>query len=262
MPVFTTPAILLRRVDFGDWDLIVSFFSLARGKISLIAKSAKRSTKRFAGILELFSVLDVVGQTSRGRGLSVLQEAVLKEPFSRIRADIRKTAYASYWAELTQDWMEENAPQAPLFYLLRYVLHALDRGHASEETLSILFQVRFLTLSGHSPNLGGCGVCRKDLEQLNQPKVIFDLVRGGIVCAGCASSAGERIALAKGTIKQLLWMEKGDLAKAARIRFGPQAMQESLDLLENFGPYHLGKPPRSLKFLRQIRKANRWRLKG
>ncbi|MBW1752074.1 MAG: DNA repair protein RecO [Deltaproteobacteria bacterium] len=85
MSSFETPAIMLRRVDFGDYDLIITFFTLKQGKKSVIAKSAKKSTKRFAGILELFSVLDIVFGKGRGKGLPVLQEAALKHPFAGIR---------------------------------------------------------------------------------------------------------------------------------------------------------------------------------
>ena len=59
MPVLKTSAILLRRVDYGDADLILTMFSEDRGKVSVIAKHAKKSRRRFAGILELFSVLDI-----------------------------------------------------------------------------------------------------------------------------------------------------------------------------------------------------------
>ncbi|MGD9260057.1 MAG: recombination protein O N-terminal domain-containing protein, partial [Desulfobacterales bacterium] len=76
MPAFSTPAVLLRRLDYGDFDLITTFFTLEKGKVTLIAKSAKKSTKRFSGILELFSVLEIVGSTGKGKGLPVLQEAV------------------------------------------------------------------------------------------------------------------------------------------------------------------------------------------
>jgi DNA repair protein RecO (recombination protein O) len=103
---FSTPAIMLRRTDFGDYDLIITFFTLNKGKISVIAKSAKKSVRRFSGILELFSVLDIVCSTGRRPGLSVLQEAALKHPFAEIRKDVIKTAYASYWAELINEWME------------------------------------------------------------------------------------------------------------------------------------------------------------
>jgi len=253
MPTFSTPAIMLRRIDFGDYDLIITFFSLNRGKVSVIAKSAKKSTKRFSGILELFSVLNIVCSSGRGKGLPVLQEAALKHPFSRIRADIKKTAYASYWTELVKEWIEEGKKQAQLYHLLQYVLGELDRGYTPEAVLSILFQIRFMAISGYNPNLRQCSICRTQLEEIEKSSVIFDLSRGGLVCERCSPGSLQRILLSKGTIKQLLWIEKGDLAKARRIRFTPQASNEGLEFLEAFVPYHLGKEPKSLKFLRQIR---------
>ena len=255
MPAFSTPAIMLRRVDYGDYDLILTFFSLKRGKISLIAKAAKKSTRRFGGILELFSVLDLVGTTGRGKGLPVLQEAVLKNPFSAIRADVRKTAYASYWAELIHDWMQEYERQDELYFLFKYVLGQLDSGRLREENLSVLFQMRLLTLSGHLPNLMQCCRCRTSLEASGHHKLSFDIVRGGIICSGCAPTSSGGVSLSMGAIKQLIWVGSGDLARASKIRFSSSAIEEASAFLEAFVPYHLGKQPRSLKFLRQIRQG-------
>jgi len=64
----------------------------------------------------------------------------------------------------------------------------------------------------------------------------------------------ERISLSMGTIKPLLWMQHNGLKTAGRVRFTPSAARESLTMLEAFVPYHLGKDPRSLKFLQRIRK--------
>jgi DNA repair protein RecO (recombination protein O) len=253
MPDFSSPAILLRRMDYGDFDVIITFFTLKRGKLSLIAKSAKKSTKRFGGILELFSLLEVVAGTGRRKGLSVLQEAVLKQPFSAIRGDFRKTAYASYWSELIYNWIEENSKQVALFHLLEHVLSELDSGRTEPAVLNVLFQMRFLALSGYRPNLDECSVCRKGLENIKQDKIIIDSQRGGILCKGCRTGPGSRLMLGKGTIKQLLWVESGDLTKAVRIKFSQSALIEGTEFLEEFVCYHLGKQPRSLKFLRQIR---------
>jgi DNA repair protein RecO (recombination protein O) len=240
-------------MDYGDFDVIITFFTLERGKLSLIAKSAKKSAKRFAGILELFSVLEVVAGTGRGKGLSVLQEAVLKQPFSAIRADFRKTAYASYWTELIYNWIEENFKQDSLYHLFEHVLAELDRGRTAPAVLNILFQMRFLALSGHRPNLNNCSVCRKELDNIKQDKIILDSQRGGVLCKNCRAGSASRTLLGKGTIKQLLWVESGDLAKATRIKFSQSAIEEGTVFLEEFVCYHLGKQPRSLKFLRQIR---------
>jgi DNA repair protein RecO (recombination protein O) len=213
MPAFSTPAILLRRLDYGDYDLIITFFSLTHGKISLIAKAAKKSSKRFAGVLELFSVLNLVGTTGRGKGLPILQEAAIKQPFSKIRANIQKTAYASYWVEIIYAWMAEYERQTEVYYLLKHVLSTLDSGAATAEALSILFQMRFLAFSGHHPNLHCCSHCRTSLEMINQNRFDFDIVKGGITCNKCTSAAAGGVRLAKGTVKQLLWVASGDLFK-------------------------------------------------
>ena len=119
MAAEATQAIVLRRVEYGDYDLIVTLFTPDQGKMAVIAKSAKKSVKRFPGILELFASLEVV--ISRGRrkgGLAMLQEASLKSAFFHIRESILKTAYASYWSELLNLWLEEGQPQPALYRLL------------------------------------------------------------------------------------------------------------------------------------------------
>ena len=253
MPGFSTPAIMLRRMDLGDYDILVTLFTADRGKISAVAKYAKKSVKRFAGVLELFSVLQVVCNPGRGKGLPVLQEAALIQPFYKIRYDIQKTAYASYWSELINNWMEEGQENRELFRLLRHVLGELDRSFISDAELSILFQMRFMELSGFAPDLSHCSVCRIATDRIPDDRVAFDLVKGGLVCKKCADSSARPIWLSKGTVKQLLWLQSGDLKKAARIRFTGQAIREGLKLLEEFVPYHLGRAPKSLKILRQIR---------
>ncbi len=253
MSQFSTPAILIRRLDYGDYDLIITFLTLQQGKITAIAKSAKRSTKRFAGVLELFSLLDIVLSSKRGKGLPILTEASLSQPLSSIRGDINKTAYASYWAELVNDSLEDEKPQTAVFQLLTYVLTAMDAGHIPNEVLSILFQMRLLTLSGLCPNLSFCCTCHSDMADAGQHKINVDLAKGGLVCESCSPYTTGHQCLSKGTIKQLQWLNTCDLEKSSRMRFSATAMQEGMNFLEAFVPYHLGREPKSLKFLRRLR---------
>ena len=253
MTLLTTPAILLRRTDYGDFDLIVTVFSLHQGKMSLMVKSGKKSKKRFAGVLELFSEMEIVARRGRRSALALLQDASLKDPFAGIRADIQKTAYASYWVELVNAWMEENIRSEPLYVLLRHVLAELDRSDGGDHALSVVFQLQFLKLSGHSPNLDCCSLCRTDLEGPWQQSLGFSVPAGGIVCRKCAAASGS-VELSRATLKQLLWVQSGDLAKAARIRLNSRGTREALSFLEAFVPYHLGRQPKSLNFLRQIRR--------
>lgn len=253
MSDFSTSAILLKRIEYGDNDLIITFFTPEKGKISAIAKHAKKSIRRFGGILEIFSVLQVVCRNGRGK-LLFLQEASSEHTFSNIRCNIRKAAYASYWAELINEWLEHDQKQDELYALFRHVLEKLDSGLISEAMLSILFQMRFMSISGFCPNLTHCCTCGIGMDKIGENRLIFDLEQGGIICNNCVTDAiVRRVFMSKGTIKQLLWLDCSDLEKAARIRFSYPSLQESLFFLESFVCYHLGRTIKSLDVLRQIR---------
>ena len=253
MASLSTPAILLRRIEFGDYDLIVTLFTLAQGKTSAIAKSAKKSVKRFPGVLEPFSRLNVVLAQGRRKGMPVLQEASLEDPFFKIREDIIKTTYASYWAELVYLWMAEGEPQETLYRLMWHVLAELNRGETPVEVLSILFQMRFLSLAGFRPNFDHCHACKTCLDQIRHTSVVSDPSKGGIACPTCESHTNGQLKISKGTLKQLMWTDTGDLERAARIRFTPVAISEGLKFLETFVPFHIGKSPKSLKVLQAVR---------
>jgi DNA repair protein RecO (recombination protein O) len=254
MHLFSTPAIVLKRIQHGDSDLIITLLTLKKGKLSVIAKAAKKSKRRFAGMLELFSMLDIVGRIGKtGRGMPVLQEASLHQPLPEIRVDVLKTAYASYWSELIYLWSEEGQIHAELFQLFSEMLGALNSGQTAAAELNVIFQTRFLSLAGLSPNLNRCARCKTDVGKLPDNIVNFLIRDGGILCRQCSHGARGCVSLHKGTLKQMQWVRRGHLKQAARIRFHGQALREAELFLEQFVPYHIGKKPKSLAFLNQIR---------
>lgn len=254
MSGFSTPAILLRRIEYGDYDLIATFLTRAKGKISVIAKNAKKSRKRFSGLLEPFTALDIVCRTTRSGGMPIIQEASMESPFANIRGNALKTFYAGYWSELLNGWMEEWKPQQQIYRLLYYALDALDRDLAGPAETSIIFQMRFLTIGGYAPVLHACVICATELDRMKGGTVIFDLEKGGIVCNGCAAGeARTRLRISKGTVKQLSWIRENDIQAVRRLRFTGKTAAEGLAALEAFVPYHLGRMPRSLKVLAQLR---------
>jgi DNA repair protein RecO (recombination protein O) len=253
MSTFSTPAILLRRSSYGDYDLIITFLTLHKGKFTVIAKNAKKSRKRFAGVLELFSLLNIVCKLPKGRGMPVLLEASIEHPFSEIRGDIMKTAYASYWSELVNSWLEDEKEQSEIYHLLRYCLNAVDSGIIDNKVLSIIFQIRFLSISGLSPNFSRCAKCHVQMDNINNSRLFFELAMGGILCQGCSSGNSSRMSLAKGTVKQLLWTQENDLKTIGRLKFNQTALAEGHAFLEKFIIYHLGREPKSLKFLQGLR---------
>ena len=86
MASLNTPAILLRRIEFGDFDLIVTLFTPAKGKISAIAKGSKRAKSAFDGPIEVLSAgesfplrLPVQGEMVLASGFGATFELPLSE---------------------------------------------------------------------------------------------------------------------------------------------------------------------------------------
>ncbi|MBI9074082.1 MAG: DNA repair protein RecO [Desulfatibacillum sp.] len=257
MPPITTSAVILRSIEYGDFDLIVTFYTLAQGKVAALAKNARKSFKRFGGALELFSQVGIVYAYGKKKGgLPLLSESNLEHHFSNIRMDIHKTALASLWAETIYSWAEEGHEQEEIFLLLIHALESLDTGITDRDKINILFLLRFLALAGLSPSLGHCVACNRPLEEWGTGRICFDHARGGIVCPECGICKVPGPVLSVGAVKQMLWLNRGDLVTAGRMKLSREAMDRGTDLLESFLAYHLGREPKSLRFLKELRKQH------
>ena len=256
MPGFTTDAILLRKIEYGDHDFIISFLTESKGKISVIAKNAKKSIKRFSGALDLFSVnhIHCTFPKKKKDGLIILSQADLENGFVNIRYDVFKTAYASFWVELIHFWLEEDKVQSGLYDLLLFSLDALNAGILSKEVLSLLFQIRFMSLSGFSPNIENCDICKTPVDLIEQKSIRFDFKEGRIICQNCVKRRSKYgMTVSKGTLKQLVWINNSDVSRADRMKFSNFAIKEGEMLLEAFIPFHMGRDFKSLQFLKRLR---------
>jgi len=256
MPGFSTDAILLRKIEYGDHDFIISFLTKSKGKISVIAKNAKKSVKRFTGALDLFSVnhIHCTYPKKKKDGLTILLQADLEDGFGNIRYDVFKTTYAGFWVELIHFWLEEEKPQTELYDLLFFSLDALNAGIISREVIHLLFQIRFMGLSGFEPNIEYCGCCKTPVDRIEQNKVLFDFKEGRIICKKCIKGESKHgKTVSKGTLKQLFWINKNDINRVDRIKFSGFALKEGESLLESFIPFHMGREFKSLQFLKRLR---------
>ena len=258
MADFETDAILLRRVEYGDHDLIINFLTRDRGKIPVIAKNAKQSVKRFSGALDLFSAhrIQCAFPKKNRDGMIVLTASQLTQGYANIRYDVMKTAYACYWIEMLSHWLEDGKPQEKLFHLLDRSLLMLHESGMQSQVISLLFQIRFMSISGFAPNLDVCESCGSPLDSIGDNELRFDFPEGRIICGKCRPGASRHgMQVSKGTLKQLSWINTVDIDRAERIKFAHFAIREGEILLESFIPFHIGREFKSLAFLRRIRKT-------
>jgi DNA repair protein RecO (recombination protein O) len=252
MPLFKTDAIVIRSLHYGESDKIVTFFTRDLGKMKGIAKGARRSRRRFQNALGLFSHLRLIFFDREGMGLVRIEGCDILHSFSKIMEDLKRIFYGNYYLELINEMSGEREANHEAFDLLLSFLLILDAIEPHEEQLR-MFEIRMLSLFGYRPNLKRCGLCKKDWEELKEnPFVSFSREKGTLVCGGCSKALNNLIPLSLGTARLIEKISEMELEKIHRLRFTPQALSESRELLPRFITFQLGKELRSLKVLREI----------
>lgn len=254
MPEYQTPAIILNIKDFGEIDRIITFYTSNFGKISGIAKGAKKSLKRFGGVLDLFSHVHLSFFTKETLSLVRVNSCTLRHAFPSIENDIVRMGYGSYIAELINEMTAERVSHRELFQTLLKVFALIDSSPLKEAYLRI-FEMRFLTASGFRPTLNHCLDCKAKLAK--GQSFWFNIPRGGVVCSSCVSNKNNLYRISLGTLKLLEQAGNLTLDKIERLFFSPQALEESREVIPRFVQYHLGKELKTLKFFERISAFNR-----
>ena len=156
---YRTEAIVLRLLDYGESDRIVTFCTAGYGKIRGIAKGARRSRKRFANALEPFCFSQLLFTRRGPDSLAMIDSSEVISHFPLIRADLEKTLRASYLIDLTDQFLPEEKKNEAVFELLNAFLRLLEE-HPATESLLRFFEIRLLKLAGYDPVLDRCLLCR------------------------------------------------------------------------------------------------------
>lgn len=248
--IHKTAAVVLRSLDYGESDRILTFYTAGFGKLTGIAKGARRSKKRFANILELFSCIQIVFSRRERDSLALIQEGSLLNQYPRIREDLEKTLMASYLLELTDKFTLEGKKNAELFQLLLSFLVLLEGGNNPEGLLRF-FEIRLLKHAGYEPVLDRCTACRKavgDAETYH-----FIARDGGVRCPSCGPRHPDVVPVSLGTLRTLLLGKEMELGRLERLVLSERVAAESRELLGSFIGHILGREIKSLQVLQGVR---------
>lgn len=248
-----TEAILLRSLDYGESDRIVTFYTREWGKLRGIAKGARRSRRRFANALELFCCSEIVFSRKGKDSLALIEESGVHRHFEQIRQDLDKTLMAAYLIDLTDQFTLEDKRSEALFQLLHDFLNHIDICEVPESLLRF-FEIRLLACIGYQPVLDRCVACQAPLNGAGAYQ--FDARAGGIRCSACRQDGQTSLCLSTGTLKTLLMARDMDAARMDRLIMSEQSALESRQMLMHFIRHLLGKELKSLQVLHQIRKIS------
>ncbi len=193
------PAVVLRTVDYGEADAVVTFLTRDHGRVGAFAKAARSSRRpRFGAALELFSHVDIRFRPRRGdASLVSLTAADVVDSHAGLRRDFRRVAWASYAAEVVREGTREGEDAGTVFRLLTGYLSGLaERGAGLEDRTA--FELALLAALGLTPRLDRCARCGS-----GDPRLLHLLspAAGGLVCSRCSGPADGL--LSPGTVRSL-----------------------------------------------------------
>ena len=221
-----TLAIVLRGVDVFESSKVLTLFTRDLGKVSALAKGARRLKSPFASGLDLLSVCDIVLLHKASDALDLLTEAVLVERQDPFRRDLAALYAGYYVSELLHDLTDHHDPHPRLFDSARVTLrHLGDPLLRSRRVLR--FELACLRELGHLPALEACVHCGEIVETRGE-SVAFGLATGGVLCPGCRPGQPHVATLSGRTIGALRalsepgdgWREPGLPIASARSTVG------------------------------------------
>ena len=256
MAVVRCEAILLRAVDYGESDRIVHLLTSDGGRLTAIAKAARRSQRRFPGTLDTFNQLAIEGRMKPRATMAFLERATLIDPFLGLRADPARYALASFLMEMLDRLSPEGivGPEAErLFVFAIESLKLLERVRPTP-SLRLLLELRGLDALGLRPELGRCVRCGRVAgeEVAHDHPVHFHVADGGIVCTACSLRLDGLVSIEMGTLRGL---DAGLISPAAdldRVVLGPRTLVQAARLVFRFQRFHVGVELRSERFLDEM----------
>jgi DNA repair protein RecO (recombination protein O) len=248
MPTYSADAIVLRRLDYGEADRILTLLTREYGKLAAIAKGARRARAKNGSTLDLFCRSQMM--LAKGRNLDVVAQAERRGDVRHISGDLQRTAYACLVAEVVDKVLEDRHPVDDIFDLVVVTLARLNALERSSRADVAWFLMRMLDLLGYQPQLFHCPSCN---QPLTEEAGWFSPLLGGILCHICGAhgQAGSAVTVNGLKVLRVMASDNGELYE--RLKLPPQLLHEVEQVVEAQLEYHLDRHLKSLDFIRSIR---------
>jgi len=245
MPYVRTPGVCLRKVDFSETSQVLRFFTRVHGKVSCIAKGAKRRRGTFPAPFDILAVYDLVRIEKRPGTLDLVTQAERLKAFPRLAGDYARFAAACYAAEFVDEFAPEGMPAEDLYDRLVEVLDRLE-GAAPVPDAVFSFEARSLRALGYFPRARECGICRKEVRR---PEAYFSVRDGGAVCVECRPRNDPWFPVRRATLESIARFGEGEMPREAMKR---PLVEEIRQVLDACVRYHQERELKSARFVREI----------
>lgn len=218
MNTFKGRGIVLRELEVGESDKLVTLLLKERGKVTVSARGARKPKSKFMAGTQLFTYSDFVLRD--GKTFFSLAQVDVIESFYPIRSDYDKLCHASCFLELTGKILMENMGCDEILLLLLKSLTALQTGRLDNRLVACVFEFKFMQYNGLAPETTHCGCCEGELTE----PVFFG--EEGCVCRRCRTESRHWTSLSAGALRALRYILGTELANLFRFTVSEAVLRE------------------------------------
>jgi DNA repair protein RecO (recombination protein O) len=246
MPAREAEAIVLRQYPLAEADSIVVFLTREFGTLRGVAHGVKKTRSRLGAAMEPLTHLRLQVYYREGSELAHIRQCEMVHSYLGRNPTLDRVSAYSYFAELAQEMVPDNHPNAHLFRLLLAVLEAGERLGAGP-ALVRYFEFWALKLNGWLPNYDYCSICGTCVKEdgfFAQPDA------GQGCCRACAGQQGLRIGPeAAGLLRDMLVLSPAQFVARQQ---SAGAARELERLAQRLMDWHLEKRLRSSVILKSV----------
>ncbi len=183
---FTTEALVIKEMNVGESDRLVTLFTRDYGIIRAFASGAKnlKSKKGSATSLLTYASFTIKKKNDSYR----IYEATPISVFFGAGSDIEVLTLSQYFCELANEFAVSGTPNEEFLRLILNSLHFLTKEKRYPPLIKAITELRVAVISGYTPNLIACDSCGKFEDDI----MFLDLNDGDLHCSDCHKGANSR----------------------------------------------------------------------
>jgi DNA repair protein RecO (recombination protein O) len=230
-------ALVLKVIEFSETSAIATLFTREFGRISGMAKGARRPKGPFEHALDLLGQCRIVFLRKSSGALDLLTEAKLERRF-RPRGRDLASLYAGYYvAELLLELTHDYDPYPELYDQAVETLARLAGGQAVAATV-LRFELAALRALGHVPALSQCAECGAAIT--TTPRVSFGLLAGGVLCENCRVGKRKLVSVSRGVIEVMARFAEQEIDSTTEMELPPALRGELRGVMNSYLAHLVG----------------------
>ena len=169
--------IIISENNLGDYDKMLTMLTPGLGKISCVAKGARRQRSALLAGTQFLCFGEYL--MYRGANTYNINSCETIEVFYKLRTDLDKLNYAVEITKIIRDVTEENENCYKILQLFLNTLYTLSETDKKPELILSIFKLKLLCFLGFTPRITECANCKK--EKISY----FSLRDNGFKCSTC-----------------------------------------------------------------------------